>query len=48
MMFGIGEASKYAIIAAAVIYLVLINTMAGVRNIDAIYLDVGKITAPVV
>jgi ABC-type nitrate/sulfonate/bicarbonate transport system permease component len=42
MIFGIGEESKYAIIATAVIYLVLINTVAGVRNIDSIYLDVGK------
>jgi ABC-type nitrate/sulfonate/bicarbonate transport system permease component len=42
MVFGLGEESKYAIIATAVIYLVLINTVAGVRNIDRIYLDVGK------
>jgi NitT/TauT family transport system permease protein len=42
MVFGLGELSKYAIIATAVIYLVLINTVAGVRNIDKIYLDVGK------
>ena len=42
MIFGIGEESKYAIIAVAVIYLVLINTVAGVRNIDKIYLDVCK------
>jgi ABC-type nitrate/sulfonate/bicarbonate transport system permease component len=42
MLLGIGEASKYAIIAVAVIYQVLINTVAGVRNIDKIYLDVGK------
>jgi NitT/TauT family transport system permease protein len=42
MVFGLGEESKYAIIATAVIYLVLINTAAGVRNIDSIYLDVGK------
>ncbi|RYG06226.1 MAG: ABC transporter permease, partial [Burkholderiales bacterium] len=42
MIFGIGEASKYAIIATAVIYLVLINTESGVRNIEKIYLDVGK------
>ena len=41
MIFGIGEQSKYAIIATAVIYLVLINTVSGVRNIDQIYLDVG-------
>jgi NitT/TauT family transport system permease protein len=42
MVFGLGEMSKYAIIATAVVYLVLINTFAGVRNIDRIYLDVGK------
>ena len=42
MIFGIGEESKYAIIAIAVIYLVLINTVSGVRNIESIYLDVGK------
>jgi NitT/TauT family transport system permease protein len=42
MIFGIGEESKYAIIATAVIYLVLINTVAGVKNIDRIYLDVGR------
>jgi NitT/TauT family transport system permease protein len=42
MVFGLGEESKYAIIATGVIYLVLINTVAGVRNIDKIYLDVGK------
>jgi NitT/TauT family transport system permease protein len=42
MIFGLGENSKYAIIAVAVIYLVLINTVSGVRNIDTIYLDVGK------
>jgi len=41
LIFGIGEASKYAVIATAVIYLVLINTVAGVRNIDHIYLDVA-------
>ena len=42
MVFGLGEESKYAIIATAVIYLVLINTVAGVRNIENIYLDVCK------
>jgi len=41
LVFGVGEASKYAVIATAVIYLVLINTVAGVRNIDRIYLDVA-------
>jgi len=42
LIFGIGEASKYAVIATAVFYLVLIDTVAGVRNIDRIYLDVGR------
>lgn len=42
MIFGIGEESKYAIIATAVFFLVLINTVSGVRNIEPIYLDVGK------
>ncbi|MCA1647178.1 MAG: ABC transporter permease [Chloroflexi bacterium] len=42
MIFGLGENSKYAIIAVAVVYLVLINTVSGVSNIDRIYLDVGK------
>lgn len=42
LVFGIGEESKYAVIATAVVYVVLINTVAGVRNIDRIYLDVGK------
>jgi NitT/TauT family transport system permease protein len=46
IIFGIGEPSKYAIIATAVIYLVLINTVTGVRNIDQIYLDVGKSSMP--
>jgi ABC-type nitrate/sulfonate/bicarbonate transport system permease component len=42
LIFGIGDESKYASIAIAVFYLVLINTVAGVRNIDLIYFDVGK------
>jgi ABC-type nitrate/sulfonate/bicarbonate transport system permease component len=42
IMFGIGEASKYAIIAISVVYLVIINTAAGVRQIERIYLDVGR------
>ena len=42
MIFGIGEQSKYAIIAVAVTYLVLINTVLGVRNIERVYLDVGS------
>ncbi|MDO8688458.1 MAG: ABC transporter permease [Dehalococcoidia bacterium] len=42
LIFGLGEQSKYAIVAIGTFYIVLINTMAGVMNIDKIYLDVGK------
>jgi NitT/TauT family transport system permease protein len=42
LYLGIGETSKIAIIAIAVVYLVLINTMVGVLTIDAIYFDVAK------
>lgn len=42
ILFGLGEGSKYAIIAIAVFYLIVINAAAGVRQIDKIYLDVGR------
>jgi ABC-type nitrate/sulfonate/bicarbonate transport system permease component len=42
LAFGIGETSKVVIIAIAVVYLVLLNTMAGVMTIDPIYFDVAK------
>jgi NitT/TauT family transport system permease protein len=42
LMFGLGEQSKWAIIAIAVFFQVLISTTAGVANIDRIYLDVGR------
>ncbi len=42
LIFGLGEGSKYVIVAIGVFFLVLLNTMAGVVNIDRIYLDVGK------
>lgn len=42
LAFGIGEGSKIAIVAIAVIYLALINTMIGVMTIDRIYFDVAK------
>lgn len=42
IIFGLGEASKIFTIAIGVFYLVLINTMVGVLNIDDIYLDVAK------
>lgn len=42
LIFGIGETSKVVTIAIGVFFLVLINTVAGVVNIDKIYLDVAK------
>jgi NitT/TauT family transport system permease protein len=42
LVFGIGETSKYVIVAIGVFFLVLLNTMAGVVNIERIYLDVGR------
>lgn len=41
LIFGIGEESKWAIIAVGVFFQVLIATAAGVANIDRIYIDVG-------
>lgn len=42
ILFGLGEASKIVVIAVAVFYLVLFNTMAGVLGIPRIYADVGR------
>jgi NitT/TauT family transport system permease protein len=42
LIFGIGEPSKYAIVAIGVFFLVLLNTMAGVLAIEPVYFDVGK------
>ncbi|MCG0275590.1 MAG: ABC transporter permease [Thermosediminibacteraceae bacterium] len=42
IIFGLGETSKIFTIAIGVFYLVLINTMAGVLNIDPIYMDVAR------
>ena len=42
LIFGLGEQSKWAIIAIGVFFQVLIATAAGVANIDRIYLDVGR------
>lgn len=42
LIFGIGETSKIFTIAIGVFYLVVINTMAGVFNIERIYLDVAR------
>jgi ABC-type nitrate/sulfonate/bicarbonate transport system permease component len=41
MIFGIGEASKWAIVAVAVFFQVFYSTLAGVVNIERIYLDVA-------
>jgi NitT/TauT family transport system permease protein len=42
MMFGIGEASKWIIVAVAVFFQVFYSTLAGVVNIEQIYLDVAS------
>jgi NitT/TauT family transport system permease protein len=42
LIFGLGEASKIAMVAIGVFYPVLINSAAGVLEINRIYLDVGK------
>jgi NitT/TauT family transport system permease protein len=41
-IFGLGEGSKWAVIAIGVFFLMTINTEAGVRQIDRIYLDVAR------
>ena len=42
LVFGIGEESKWAIIAIGVFFQIVVATSAGVANIDRIYLDVGR------
>jgi ABC-type nitrate/sulfonate/bicarbonate transport system permease component len=42
LIFGIGEASKWTIVAVAVFFQVFYSTLAGVVNIDRIYLDVAS------
>jgi ABC-type nitrate/sulfonate/bicarbonate transport system permease component len=42
LVFGLGEESKWAIIAIGVFFPMVINTMAGVMSIDQIYHDVGR------
>jgi ABC-type nitrate/sulfonate/bicarbonate transport system permease component len=41
LVFGLGEPSKIAMVAIGMFYPVVINTAAGVREIDRIYFDVG-------
>lgn len=42
LIFGLGEASKVVMVAIGVFYPVCINAVAGVLEINKIYLDVGK------
>jgi NitT/TauT family transport system permease protein len=42
LVFGIGETSKIVTIASGVFFFVLLDTVAGVVNIDEIYLEVAK------
>jgi NitT/TauT family transport system permease protein len=42
VLVGIGEASKVLVVAAAAFFPMLINTMAGVRQISPIYVDVAR------
>ncbi|GGH87587.1 NitT/TauT family transport system permease protein [Pullulanibacillus pueri] len=42
IVFGINDISKMVTIAGSVFFPVLINTVAGVTNIDRIYLDIAK------
>jgi NitT/TauT family transport system permease protein len=42
ILFGLTELEKMVIIALGTFFLVLINTVAGVVNLDKIYLDVAK------
>ena len=42
LIFGLGEASKIVMVALGMFYPVVINTLAGVLQIETIYLDVGR------
>jgi NitT/TauT family transport system permease protein len=42
MIFGIGDTSKWVIVGIAVFFQVFFSTLAGVINIDKIYLDVAS------
>jgi NitT/TauT family transport system permease protein len=41
LIFGLGESSKWVIVGVAVFFQVLMSTLAGVVNIDRVYLDVA-------
>jgi NitT/TauT family transport system permease protein len=42
VIFGLGEMSKYVLVAIAVFFFMAINSFAGVSNLERIYWDVGK------
>ena len=42
ILLGIGETAKYAIVVISVFFLVVINTMAGVMNVEQRYFDVAR------
>ena len=42
ILFGIGETSKYAVVVISVFFLVAINTMAGVMNVDGRFFDIAR------
>ncbi len=42
LVFGLGELSKYVIIAIAVFFITAMNTTAGVLGIDRVYWDVAR------
>lgn len=42
LIFGLGEASKIAVVAIGVFYPIVVNTAAGVLEIDKVHHDVGK------
>ena len=42
VLLGIGEASKISIVAVSIFFLVLLNTMAGVINLDRAYFNIAR------
>jgi NitT/TauT family transport system permease protein len=42
LIFGLGEASKYAIVAVVVFFFIFFNTLTGVLQVPTIYLDVAR------
>jgi 1,4-dihydroxy-2-naphthoate octaprenyltransferase len=42
ILLGLGEVSKYAIVVISVFFLVALNTLAGVLNVDGRYFDIAR------